>query len=103
MTAAEALSPHPVSGSRCARRCRRRIEKGGFDPLHEDLRLAWPRHANDSLFWQTPPCGYIRRERYHQHISNVQVALPPVPNTTLPSLATGSPSVCPPVPVVVEA
>src|SRR5215211_2611170 len=48
MTAPRALSPRLGLGGRCTR-CRLHIDKGGFDPFHESLRLARPRHANDSL------------------------------------------------------
>ena len=44
---------HPVSAWVERQQCRRHIEKGRFDPLHEYLRLTRPRYANDSLLlWQ---------------------------------------------------
>jgi hypothetical protein len=69
MRAPKALSPRPCSGSR---RCRQ-IEKGGFDPVHEDLCLTRPRHANDSLLlWQV--LLYGRGERDHRHICLLRCA-----------------------------
>src|SRR5215207_3698805 len=73
MSAPKALSPRPGLGGRLGR-CRRHIEKGSFDPFHEDLRLARPRHANDSLLlWQVLLCG--RGERDHRQICLLRCAL----------------------------
>src|SRR5215216_410512 len=66
MTAPWAPSSGVGLASRCAR-CRRRIEKCGFDVVHEVLRLARPRHANDSLLlWQILLWGCVERD--HRHI-----------------------------------
>src|SRR5688500_9496106 len=73
MRAPPALSPRPGLGSRCAR-CRRHIETGGCDVIHEDLCLAWTRHALYSLLlWQflLYGCG----ERDHRHICLLRYSL----------------------------
>src|SRR5215204_5857592 len=72
MRTPKALSPRPGLGGRCAR-CRVH-RKGGSDPVHEDLCLTRPRHANDSLLlWQVLlyGCG----ERDHRHICLLRCAL----------------------------
>src|SRR5215213_4869139 len=65
MRAPKGLSPLPGLGGRSARRCRH-IKKGGFDPVHEDLRLRRPRHALYSLLRQI--LLYGRGEYDHRHI-----------------------------------
>src|SRR5215217_1799542 len=62
-----------VLGGRCAR-CRRQIEKSGFNAVHEDPRLARPRHPNDSLLlWQLLLWGCVERD--HRHICLLRFAL----------------------------
>jgi hypothetical protein len=73
MTAPEARSPLGLL-SRRSSRGRWRIEKGGFDPFHENLRLARPRHPNDSLLlWRLLLKGCVKRD--HRHICLLRCAL----------------------------
>jgi hypothetical protein len=60
------------SSFRCPGR-RRHINKGGFDPFHEDLRLTQPRHALYPLLWMT--LLYGRDEHDHRHLCLLRCAL----------------------------
>jgi hypothetical protein len=73
MRAPNALSPRPGLGSRCPR-SRRHIQKGGFDPFHEDLRLTRPRHPNYSLLlWHILLWGCVQRD--HRHLCLLRFSL----------------------------